>query len=321
MYNRILLRWLILLGALFVSIGSSFAADAKTGTNRNTITIDGTRYTLNTCSAQERGWLTVKVYSTFPNKTVAERSKLQKQLQLLYRRRELLCRIKEKTDAVSISSPDFSYVANPDFIKTADAATKQLAEKRVALYTNTAASTVDEMISRGILSAEDKKAIKGKIRLTYVNDCSKIDGFTSIGITTYTYNGTTTVTKKLLHIDFNVSVCDNKYFNKTMDETYKHVITHELGHYIYYIKDAHAEHFENICWQWETDKKKERTCNDSKQFVSDYAMNKPGTKEAWDDGWEDYAETFAYRYLGLPYSTTNNTMKSKIAHFNTLFPK
>ena len=41
----------------------------------------------------------------------------------------------------------------------------------------------------------------------------------------------------------------NSSINKTMDETYKHVITHELGHYIYYIKDAHAEDFENICWE------------------------------------------------------------------------
>ncbi len=49
-------RKLIAIGIVLLFLtGQTFAAEAKTGTNRTTITIDGARYTLNTCSAQERG--------------------------------------------------------------------------------------------------------------------------------------------------------------------------------------------------------------------------------------------------------------------------
>jgi hypothetical protein len=86
-----------------------------------------------------------------------------------------------------------------------------------------------------------------------------------------------------------IAYCDR---NNTPERQKRHVqqiLAHELGHYIYFFKDKNPSNFSEICWD-----NGKMNCL-PQDFVSNYATK---SQE------EDYAESFAYRYL---YSTDDNS--------------
>jgi len=83
-------------------------------------------------------------------------------------------------------------------------------------------------------------------------------------------------------IKLNINLCTNELYLKNFDTYIRQILIHELGHYLYYFKDATTEKFDAIC------RKKGVLSCASTDFVSAYAMK---NKE------EDYAESFAHWYL------------------------
>lgn len=86
----------------------------------------------------------------------------------------------------------------------------------------------------------------------------------------------------------NVNLCYEDRYIKNYQKYIDQLLTHELGHYFYYFKDNKVDTFNAIC---RVDTK--NICSDD-DFVSAYAQR---SKE------EDYAETFAYRYMQNKYGT------------------
>jgi Zn-dependent peptidase ImmA (M78 family) len=99
-----------------------------------------------------------------------------------------------------------------------------------------------------------------------------------------TYGDNSTTSLQSLELYFSLCNATNiKEVRKmALNDYAKWLTLHELGHYLYYIKDTKAENFETICWEGD-DKK----CKDE-DFISEYAQT---------NKYEDYAEQFAYRYL------------------------
>ena len=97
---------------------------------------------------------------------------------------------------------------------------------------------------------------------------------------------------------------------KIVEKHIQQILSHELGHYIYFFKDINPSEFFNICWE-----NAEITCL-LQEFVSDYATR---SQE------EDYAESFAYWLLyheDNEYDTTpDNPINKKFTYFQKLFEK
>ncbi len=88
-----------------------------------------------------------------------------------------------------------------------------------------------------------------------------------------------------------VNLCNAPFYMNNFQAYMNHILVHELGHYVYYFKDTTHTVFDALCR-----KNKTNVCNGS-AFVSDYAMTMME---------EDYAESFAYRYLVINERQRNN---------------
>jgi hypothetical protein len=130
-----------------------------------------------------------------------------------------------------------------------------------------------------------------------------------------TYGNTSTTSLQSLELFFNL--CKEKQLkeirNNALYEYAKWLILHELGHYLYYIKDSKAHLFEAICW------KEEQLLCTADDFVSTYAQT---------DKYEDYAEHFAYWYvvhiqkekpIEKPTSPTSVHFQAKMKYFDTAY--
>jgi hypothetical protein len=134
-----------------------------------------------------------------------------------------------------------------------------------------------------------------------------------------TYNDTTSVS--LQFINLYIELCD-KYASDpaltsqrktSLASIVKWLLVHEIGHYIYHIKNTSHPTFETIC---RTENK--NLCTNS-DFITSYAQT---------NSEEDYAEHFAYRYfhtlqqqetLQKPENPTTKKFQEKMKYFTTVF--
>ena len=127
-----------------------------------------------------------------------------------------------------------------------------------------------------ILDKNDLKVFKSKIYITYKQTCD----FTEWAFRVIKDLDTEEYTFK--DINLIIAYCDNDTLPDRQKRHVQQILTHELWHYIYFFKDKDPSDFSKICWD---DSKK--ICK-AEDFVSDYAQESPE---------EDYADSFAYRYL------------------------
>lgn len=174
---------------------------------------------------------------------------------------------------------------------------------RTRLYASTFIKTVYDMQNRGYIKANDITLLDKKVQLEYVNWCDSVDG--KISIKQRFKNGTWT-RNELLGINLHINICFKKSFIWKLPEYINEVISHELGHFIYYFDDIAPYNFQMICWEkWA----RKATCKKD-SFISLYAMK---------NAEEDYAETFSARYLKTFPDTKNAYLLQKKAYFDKLW--
>lgn len=143
---------------------------------------------------------------------------------------------------------------------------------------------IGKLIALGFLTAKDVQTLDQKIEITYVTGCGTTRG------SYHMIQKTDGSQRKFKMIKLNVNLCDEAYYIKNFDRYVRQIFIHELGHYLYYFKDISTVNFDTLCRQ-----EGENICQDE-DFVSAYAQK---NKE------EDYAESFAHRYIG---KTTEHEM-------------
>ena len=312
--SYILSLWVI---AVLLS-SQTFAATAwAPPSTKKTIILNNRSYTLNVCDAKEIDSLRLKVIVSVKWKPIATKKRVYTQLKLLQAAWAKSCVLVPTTvtKPQTTTNNNFTVITNTTFLDSLPQSQKNTSIKRAELYTTTAEAIIDNMISYWVLTSADKAVIKGKIELNYVNDCKKIDWLTTVK--QRFDSNKKRIKNELVSISLNVSTCEDANFNTLFSTSYKHVFIHELGHYIYYLKDTNTSSFEDIC-RIDDDSKKP-WCISYDTFYSKYAMNDPQ---------EDYAEAFAYWYQNKkPEFNTNwehinlATLNLKTKHFSDLFGK
>lgn len=203
----------------------------------------------------------------------------------------------------SAQSTWFFTITNPHLLRKLTSEQRTLMIARTRAYVSTFIKTVYDMQNRGFITASDVALLDKKVQLEYVNWCDSIDG--KISIKQRYRNGTWT-RNELLGINLHINICFQKSFTKQLPTYINQVIVHELGHFIYYFDDIAPYNFQMICWdKWA----RKATCKKD-SFVSLYAM----TNEE-----EDYAESFAARYLKTFPDTKNAYLLQKKAYFDKLW--
>jgi len=168
--------------------------------------------------------------------------------------------------------------------------------------------TIADLYTKNILNYTDIQRLNNKINVTYLQTCKTTEW--DFRMTRNKSTGKYTFKE----INLNIAYCET---NNTPQKHQRHVqqiLAHELGHYIYFFKDNNPSAFSEICRNnWKTN------CLSS-EFVTNYARR---SQE------EDYAESFAYRYLNSNKSNNsnkshnspndNNPINQRERHFERLF--
>lgn len=133
----------------------------------------------------------------------------------------------------------------------------------------------DKMIDQWFLTQDDISNLNNSIELHYINRCGTSHGsFHMIQATWWDL-----IFKKLR---LEINLCSNPSYVYNYQNYVTQLFIHELGHYLYYFKDHTTAQFNQICWEGTT-----KICDET-QFVTKYASSNND---------EDYAESFAYRYI------------------------
>ncbi len=132
------------------------------------------------------------------------------------------------------------------------------------------------MLSQKLLNQEDIKLFDKNIEIHYLKTCEKTKG------SFHAIRNKNDKTMQFKGIKLNINLCSSESFEKQFASYVQQIITHEIGHYIYFFKDQKRENFDTICR-----KEGNKSCK-NEDFFSSYAQS---NKE------EDYAESFAYWYL------------------------
>lgn len=162
------------------------------------------------------------------------------------------------------------------------------------------------LVNDRILDQKDLEIMNNKIEITYVQSCE---------VTEWAFRAMKNQdTGKYTFKDINLIIA---YCNKDISQDrqkihIQQILSHELWHYIYFFKDKDPSKFSKICWNNDT-----KVCS-SYEFVSDYSQESPE---------EDYAESFAYRYLYNRNRNIDNQfqdfqyipLQEKFKFFETLF--
>lgn len=180
---------------------------------------------------------------------------------------------------------------------------KGVTQKIITLSEMQVNMTLQGLLEKDVLNTEDLANLDNKISIKYVLGCDKTKGSYTIQQSINTNNHTTTTA--LENIILNVNICFDYSYIKNLPSYIQQITAHELGHYVYYFKDTHPQSFEQKC------RKGNKMICQKKGFISKYAQTWPK---------EDYAESFAHRYLGdILQSKTDTSITTKINYFSTLF--
>ena len=162
-----------------------------------------------------------------------------------------------------------------------------------------------DLLNIGILDKNDLKILNNKIEVTYLQSCDVTEWSFRVIRNKDTWEYT------FMWIKLIVAYCEK---NNTPERQKRHVqqiLAHELWHYIYFFKDDNPSKFSEICWD-----NGKMNCL-PQEFVSNYATK---SQE------EDYAESFAYRYLyntdgsdWIHGSAPDNPINRRARYFEDLF--
>ena len=203
-------------------------------------------------------------------------------------------------DSAPVKKLDFTFIHNTDWLP--NNAKKSFSETTE----NYLQEIMADLVNINILDENDLKTLNNKIEVTYQQSCD---------ITEWTFRvvrNKQTGKYTFKEIKLIIAYCDK---NNTPERQKRHVqqiLAHELGHYIYFFKDKNPSKFSEICWD-----NGKMNCL-PEEFVSNYARK---SKE------EDYAESFAYRYLynanwnsdNEHWAAPDNPINRRARYFEELF--
>ena len=165
--------------------------------------------------------------------------------------------------------------------------------------------TLDLLLSKQLLNWDEIKLFNQKIKIHYTRKCQPLRGnFQLINNDDWS--------RSPKGIELLVSLCKPLPEVKSLERQLQHILTHELGHYIYFFRDKTTEKFNTICRNDE-----QNTCT-KRDFYSNYSQE---NKE------EDYAESFAFWVSQLDNknsekehgSAQSQWIMQKEQYFNTLY--
>ena len=165
--------------------------------------------------------------------------------------------------------------------------------------------TLDLLLSKQLLNWDEIKLFDQKIKIHYTTKCQPLRGnFQLINNDDWS--------RSPKGIELLVSLCKPLPEIKSLERQLQHILTHELGHYIYFFRDKTTEKFNTICRNDE-----QNTCT-KRDFYSNYSQE---NKE------EDYAESFAFWVSQLNNknsekehgSAQSQWIMQKEQYFNTLY--
>lgn len=151
-----------------------------------------------------------------------------------------------------------------------------LIKNKTLLSANTALENIDDL---WIFTSDEMEEIEDKIIIDFVSSCDKIRGTHKIF---QYYSEWALFDTKLQEITLTVPLCNSYQYIDQIDEQVQKLLTHEIGHYLYYFKDESRADFENICRVTENGIQ-ENIC-ERDNFVTSYSQT---------NAEEDYAETFS----------------------------
>ena len=198
----------------------------------------------------------------------------------------------------SANNKQFTFKHNPSWLP---ASIRQSFSKATENYLQ---STLADMLVRHILDDDDIKTLNNKIDVSYVQSCE---------VTEWSFRAVKNLSTNVITfkwINLIISYCSSNNTKQRNEKHARQILSHELWHYIYFFKDKNPSSFSEICWN-----KGQINCLPS-EFVSKYA-----TKSVE----EDYAESFAYWYLGASDNKEHGSaplsepMNRRERHFERLF--
>ena len=166
-----------------------------------------------------------------------------------------------------------------------------------------------DLVNINILDEDDLKVMNNKIKVNYQQNCEITEWAFRVIRNKQTWKYT------FKEIWLIISYCDKNNTSERQKRHVQQILAHELWHYIYFFKDKNPSKFSEICWD-----NGKMNCL-PQEFVSNYA------KKSQE---EDYAESFAYRYL---YNTDgsswdndhgaapDNPINKRARYFEDLFEK
>ena len=164
--------------------------------------------------------------------------------------------------------------------------------------------TMADLVAKHILNYNDIQILNNKINVTYQQSCQTTEW--DFRITRNKSTGKYTFKE----INLIIAYCES---NTTQERHQKHVqqiLAHELWHYIYFFKDNNPSSFSEIF------RNNGKINCLSSEFVTNNSRKSPE---------EDYAESFAYRYLNSKKNNNNhnspndNPINQRERHFERLF--
>lgn len=168
--------------------------------------------------------------------------------------------------------------------------------------------TIADLYAKNILNYSDIQRLNNKINVTYLQTCKTTEW--DFRMTRNKSTGKYTFKE----INLIIAYCET---NNTPQKHQRHVqqiLAHELWHYIYFFRDSNPSAFSEIC------RNNGKINCLSSEFVTNYARKSPE---------EDYAESFAYRYLNSKKNNNsnkshnspndNNPINQRERHFERLF--
>jgi len=169
-------------------------------------------------------------------------------------------------------------------------------------------NTIADLYAKNIFNYSDIQKLNGKINVSYLQTCKTTEW--DFRIT----RNKTTGKYTFKEINLIIAYCETNNTTQKHQRHVQQILAHELWHYIYFFKDNNPSAFSEICRN-----NGKINCLTS-EFVTNYARKSPE---------EDYAESFAYRYLNSKKdNNTNNTHNSpndknpinqRERHFEKLF--
>lgn len=219
--------------------------------------------------------------------------------QLLYKEKETSPFLQQiENEHKSTNTIEFNFIGNTKGLpKDKKENISQLAKKYLT-------ETITDLYNLKILNKRDIKTLNNKININYIQSCDT---------TRWSFHVMQNKkTKEIVfkEINLNFAYCESDHSETKLQRHAKQILAHELGHYVYFFKDKNPNEFSEICRSnWKIN------CLET-DFISNYATT---AKE------EDYAESFAYRYIHWSKETDHssapldNPIERRTRYFRRLF--